>query len=189
MLNVGAFWFCRLPTAHRMACRAACCCNVAWFPSCLRRRYAVPRPEGQRCLLIAARGQTVARLRNGALLERFGSPLPAGGRGQPAGDDSFCILDCIFHAPDQTYYVLGEGAGFAGPRRCRRPTAHLLSLGPASDVAGYMTRCCARGGDAPPVQPLREPAPPRSRRRWEGLHAGSSLPAAARTPRPLLAAV
>lgn len=68
--------------------------------------YALPRPEGQRCLLIAARGQTVARLRNGALLERFGSPLPAGGRGQPAGDDSFCILDCIFHAPDQTYYVL-----------------------------------------------------------------------------------
>ncbi|KAL4439876.1 hypothetical protein ABPG75_002877 [Micractinium tetrahymenae] len=68
--------------------------------------YALPRPEGQRCLVIAARGQTVARLRNGALFERFGSPLPAGGRGQPAGEDNFCILDCIFHAPDQTYYVL-----------------------------------------------------------------------------------
>lgn len=59
--------------------------------------------------MIAARGQTVGRLRNGALLERFASPLPAGGPGQPAGDDNFCILDCIFHAPDQTYYVLGAG--------------------------------------------------------------------------------
>lgn len=68
--------------------------------------YALPRPEGQRCLVVAARGQTVARLRNGALFERFASPLPAGAPGQPAGDDNFCILDCVYHAPDQTYYVL-----------------------------------------------------------------------------------
>lgn len=79
-----------------------------------RRRYALPRPEGQRCLVVAARGQTVARTRNGALLERFGSPLPAGGRGQPAGDDNFCILDCVFHEPDQTYYVLGERGPLLG---------------------------------------------------------------------------
>lgn len=72
-------------------------------------RYALPRPEGQRCLVVAARGQTAARTRAGALLERFSSALPAGGPGQPGGGqgDSFCILDCVFHEPDQTYYVLG----------------------------------------------------------------------------------
>lgn len=47
----------------------------------------MPRPEGRRCLVIAARGQTTARLRNGVLFERFASLLPAGGPGTPAGAD------------------------------------------------------------------------------------------------------
>ena len=71
-------------------------------------RYALPRPEGKRCLVVSSRGQTLARLRNGALFERFASPLPAGSPGQAGGEDSFCILDCVYHAPDHTYYVLGE---------------------------------------------------------------------------------
>ena len=74
-------------------------------------RYALPRPEGQRCLVVAARGGTVARTRSGALLERFRSLLPAGGpgggQGGAGGEDCFCILDCVFHPADQTYYVLG----------------------------------------------------------------------------------
>lgn len=57
--------------------------------------------------MIAARGATSARLRNGALLERFASLLPGGGPGQRSGEDSFSILDCVYHAPNQTYYVLG----------------------------------------------------------------------------------
>lgn len=69
-------------------------------------RYALPRPEGQRCLVISARGQTVTRLRSGVLYERFASRLPAGGPGQ-GGDDNFCIMDCVYHAADQTYYILG----------------------------------------------------------------------------------
>lgn len=71
------------------------------------RRYALPRPEGQRCLVISARGQTVSRLRSGVLFERFASRLPAGGPGQ-GGDDNFCIMDCVYHAADETYYILGE---------------------------------------------------------------------------------
>jgi snurportin-1 len=60
--------------------------------------------------VIAARGATTARLRSGALFERFSSALPGGAQGQPGGggDDSYSILDCVYHEPDQTYYALGE---------------------------------------------------------------------------------
>lgn len=68
--------------------------------------FVAARPEGRRCLLVAARGSTTARLRTGALLDRFPSALPGGGPSS-RGPDSFSILDCIFHEPDQTYYVQG----------------------------------------------------------------------------------
>ena len=55
------------------------------------------RPEGPRCLVVAARGATVARGRDGALLHRFASQLPAGSRATAEGHDSACILDCILH--------------------------------------------------------------------------------------------
>jgi hypothetical protein len=106
-----------------------CCCSGASISAplptihCCRprapRRYALPRPEGQRCLVVSSRGQTLARLRSGVLFERFASPLPAGSPGQPGGEDSFCILDCVYHAPDQTYYVLGGWwDGWAGGLGC-----------------------------------------------------------------------
>lgn len=83
----------------------------------------MPRPEGQRCLVIAARGVTAACMRSGGLLERFASLLPAGGPGQRGPQDNFCILDCVYHAPDQTYYVLGAcgcmwGVGRQTVHRC-----------------------------------------------------------------------
>jgi snurportin-1 len=72
--------------------------------------YVLPRPEGQRCLVVAARGQTVARLPGGAELERFASALPAGAPGGGGGEG--CVLDCVRHEGDGTYYVLGaEGVG------------------------------------------------------------------------------
>ena len=55
------------------------------------------RPEGPRCLVVAARGATVARGRDGALLHRFASQLPAGSRATAEGHDAACILDCILH--------------------------------------------------------------------------------------------
>ena len=66
--------------------------------------YVFPRPEGKRCLVIAAKGKTVTRKRNGAVLGRFESNLPNGSRATVTGDSSrnYTILDCVFHEPDQT---------------------------------------------------------------------------------------
>jgi len=77
--------------------------------------YVIPRPEGQRCLVIASKGYTISRLRNGVVADRFESGLPSGNSGTRGGEE--CILDCVFHGPNSTYYVLGEvvcvGVGWA----------------------------------------------------------------------------
>jgi hypothetical protein len=61
------------------------------------------RPEGPRCVVVAARGGTVARTRNGRVLARFASGLPAGSRATADGADSFCILDCVLHEARATH--------------------------------------------------------------------------------------
>jgi len=70
----------------------------------------LPRPAGQRCLVVSANGQTTARRRNGAVLARFPSALPGGRRAGPreqhGGAPTFCVLDCIFDAQTRTYHVL-----------------------------------------------------------------------------------
>ncbi|KAG8365323.1 hypothetical protein BUALT_Bualt18G0092700 [Buddleja alternifolia] len=65
--------------------------------------YVFARPAGKRCFVVSSNGITVSRLRNGAMLHRFRSSLPNGGA---RGNNSYCILDCVFHEPDQTYYVI-----------------------------------------------------------------------------------
>lgn len=67
--------------------------------------YVFARPAGKRCLVVSSNGITVSRMRNGSLLHRFPSALPNGSRNNRSGT-SYCILDCIFHEPDQTYYVV-----------------------------------------------------------------------------------
>jgi len=67
--------------------------------------YVRPRPEGIRCLVLAAHGNTVSRKRNGGVLHRFPSTLPSGS-GFTREKESICILDCIYHATNQTYYVV-----------------------------------------------------------------------------------
>ena len=175
-----AWWHgCRRPTAA-VACPAAAAglgaapaapALLLPTPAPHTRRYALPRPEGQRCLVISARGQTVARLRSGVLFERFASRLPGGGPGQ-GGDDNFCILDCVYHGGDQTYYILGgccwcawvgaacvhgrawvraacTGAVRGHTRRCyRRPDSGWeRGLGPAPRLSRADTQpltCCGR---------------------------------------------
>ncbi|KAL6011047.1 hypothetical protein ACLOJK_001491 [Asimina triloba] len=70
--------------------------------------FVFPRPAGSRCFVVSVNGTTVSRLRNGSVLHHFPSALPNGARTKdllgPA--HMFCILDCIFHEPDQTYYVI-----------------------------------------------------------------------------------
>ncbi|CAA0810709.1 Unknown protein [Striga hermonthica] len=70
--------------------------------------YVCARPAGKRCFVVASNGTTVSRLRNGSLLHRFPSALPNGSRvnNSSRSGQSYCILDCIFHEPDQIYYVI-----------------------------------------------------------------------------------
>ncbi|KAJ0402890.1 hypothetical protein ATCC90586_000479 [Pythium insidiosum] len=68
--------------------------------------YVVPRPEGKRCLVVASHGQTIARTQAGAVFKRFPSALPNGSRKTNGSGDAYCILDCIFHEFDKTFYVL-----------------------------------------------------------------------------------
>ena len=89
--------------------------NPEWLieiPSNLAKEwYVLPRPEGQRCTVLASKGRTISRLRNGIFFEDFQSELPfgskemnQGGGGQP----HHCLLDCIYHAANDTYYILGK---------------------------------------------------------------------------------
>nr|AQY17497.1 snurportin-1 [Liriodendron chinense] len=70
--------------------------------------YVFPRPAGKRCFVVSSNGMTVSRLRNGSILHHFPSALPSGARTKDISGPahSFCILDCIFHEADQTYYVI-----------------------------------------------------------------------------------
>ena len=63
------------------------------------------RPEGQRCVVVAAGGSTVSRLRNGVQLHRFQSALPGGSNGG-GGSDGFTILDAVFQPDTNAYYVM-----------------------------------------------------------------------------------
>lgn len=77
-------------------------------PNLDRDWYVFPRPAGQRCFVVSSNGTTVSRLRNGSILHHFPSSLPCGARRKDVSGPShaYCILDCIFHEPDQTYYVI-----------------------------------------------------------------------------------
>jgi snurportin-1 len=91
----------------------------------------MPRPEGVRCLVIATGGETVSRKRNGVILHRFASSLPAGSRFvclfviylkfvcsselngviclfrmTNQGKQGACILDCIYQNQTKTYYII-----------------------------------------------------------------------------------
>eukprot|EP00466_Bigelowiella_natans_P017463 jgi/Bigna1/39557/e_gw1.33.57.1 len=66
--------------------------------------YVLPRPEGTRCLVVSSRGKTISRKKSGAILHSFSSVLPSGNAKQRQPDP--CVLDCIYQADLQTYFVL-----------------------------------------------------------------------------------
>ncbi|KAJ4712572.1 snurportin-1 [Melia azedarach] len=70
--------------------------------------YVFARPAGKRCIVVSSNGTTVSRVRNGSIFHHFPSALPGGARtkDQSGSAQSYCILDCIFHELDQTYYVI-----------------------------------------------------------------------------------
>ena len=69
---------------------------------------AIARPEGRQCLVVASRGRTVSRTKAGTILHSdFPSLLPGGSQVTACGGGSgYCILDCIYHERDETYYIL-----------------------------------------------------------------------------------
>ncbi|CAN4077463.1 unnamed protein product [Withania somnifera] len=76
--------------------------------------YVLARPAGKRCFVVSSNGTTISRLRNGILLHHFPSALPNGARtNNSKSTQSYCILDCIFHESDETYYVI-DGVCWAG---------------------------------------------------------------------------
>lgn len=70
--------------------------------------YVLARPAGKRCFVVSSNATTVSRQRNGSILHHFPSSLPAGSKSRDSSGSgqSYCILDCIFHELDQTYYVI-----------------------------------------------------------------------------------
>lgn len=68
--------------------------------------FAVIVPLGRRSLVVSARKTTSAYSRAGALLNNFPSLLPGGSKQSHRLQRDYCILDCIFHEPSQSYYIL-----------------------------------------------------------------------------------
>jgi len=75
--------------------------------------YAIPRPEGTRCFLIANHHSSMSRKRNGSVLHSsiatalpggcHPSLLPAAASTSP---DDYCIVDCIYNDEQRCYYAL-----------------------------------------------------------------------------------
>ena len=55
---------------------------------------------------MSARKTTTAYSRSGARINNFPSLLPGGSKQSHRLERDYCILDCIFHEPSQTYYIL-----------------------------------------------------------------------------------
>jgi snurportin-1 len=90
--------------------------NPEWLidipPDLATEWYVLPRPEGQRCTVVASNGRTISRLRNGIVFEIFQSGLPGGSRetrgGGGGGQSNYSLLDCIYHDATETYYIVGK---------------------------------------------------------------------------------
>ncbi|KAL2934492.1 Snurportin-1 [Bienertia sinuspersici] len=93
-------WFARQLMLPEWMIDVPDCLTLDWF--------VLARPAGKRCFVVSINGTTVSRQRNGSVLHYFPSALPSGARTREnsGSAQSYCILDCIFHEMDQTYYVI-----------------------------------------------------------------------------------
>lgn len=67
----------------------------------------VPIPSNtQRVLVIASNGITISRKPDGTIFNKFVSLLPNGSQTTKESHSQFCILDCLYHAESQTYFIL-----------------------------------------------------------------------------------
>ena len=78
-------------------------------PDLARAWCVLPRPEGRRALVVASRGARRRAPRKPAAsraASRRRSRRGSRATQRGGGEGGFCILDCVFHEPDATYYVL-----------------------------------------------------------------------------------
>lgn len=69
--------------------------------------FMVVCPVAKRCLIISHNGKTYAYSRTGHFFKQFSSWLPGGHlNASNYGKNNYCILDCLFHEGQQTFYVL-----------------------------------------------------------------------------------
>jgi hypothetical protein len=95
--SAAMFFFLRACT-HRLAPTTSVSRLLDVPPDLPTAWLVAPRPEGTRCVVVAARGATAARRRDGsALVRRFPSQLPAGSNATAEALESVTILDCILH--------------------------------------------------------------------------------------------
>ena len=100
-----------IPSPLALLTRPSRCACAQW--------YAMPRPEGSRCLVVSHHHRTFSRKRNGMILHpSFTSLLPGGhppcafphlppsSSSSSSSPDDSCILDCIFDDATQSYYAL-----------------------------------------------------------------------------------
>lgn len=81
--------------------------NFGWI---FIKRFMTKRNLGQRCLVIAAKGYTESRKKNGKVLHRrFASVLPNGSRATRGRVSEYCVLECVFQEQNQTYFVIDLG--------------------------------------------------------------------------------
>jgi snurportin-1 len=81
--------------------------NEGWF--------AVPRAEGRRVVLVAAKGKVEARQTSGDRLHQFSCDCLPGGSLRTKRDGSATILDCVFVEHSQTFVIMDAmcWAGYA----------------------------------------------------------------------------
>ena len=75
--------------------------------------YAIPRPEGTRCFLIANHHSSMSRKRNGSVLHSaIATALPGGchpsllPEAASTSPDDYCIVDCVYNDEQRCYYAL-----------------------------------------------------------------------------------
>jgi hypothetical protein len=113
--------------------------------------FVMARPEGRRVLLVSSGGRTVSRTRTGAILHRMTSSLPEGSAASLSGSDA-CILDCVYHEGDRTYYaqdlLMWRGHAFYDCTSEFRVAWLQAKLAEEADGCGVGGERGASGGDA-----------------------------------------
>ena len=68
--------------------------------------FIIARPDGKRCIVVASRGLTTSRTKNGNVLHRWPSELPSGSQKTIGRNEEYTLLDCVYFKATGTYYIV-----------------------------------------------------------------------------------